>query len=162
VSSLLIEDLSVLDEPERIPGVVRIIVYGGDDDEIQRVIDDTRAAGIRVEFTRPQHVHIDVTAPLTLERSASSSRVGQEVEATIRSYLSSLDIGDDVVFSRIVRAALEVEGVYDLSGLSVKAYRREGEEAITSTRENIAISAEEMAVARAINVVGRTLDGGRQ
>jgi uncharacterized phage protein gp47/JayE len=162
VSSLLIEDLSVLDEPERIPGVVRIIVYGGDDDAIQRVIDDTRAAGIRVEFTRPQHVHIDVTAPLTLERGASSSRVGQEVEATIRSYLSSLDIGDDVVFSRIVRAALEVEGVYDLSGLSVKAYRQEGEEAITSTQENIAISAEEMAVARAINVVVRTLDGGRQ
>ncbi len=97
VTSLLIEDLSVLDAPERVPGVVRIIVYGGEDDAIQRVIDDTRAAGIRVEFTRPQHVHIDVTAPVTLERGAAPARVGQDVEASIRRYLSSLDIGDDVV-----------------------------------------------------------------
>jgi hypothetical protein len=86
----------------------------------------------------------------------------REVEAKIRSYLSSLDIGDDVVFSRIVRAALDIDGVYDLNELIVKAYRQEGEEAITSTRENIKLSAEEMAVARAINVLIRTFDGGRK
>jgi uncharacterized phage protein gp47/JayE len=162
VSSILIEDLGVLDEPERVPGVVRIIVYGGDDNEIQRVIDDTRAAGVRVEFSRPKHIHIDVTATLSLLRGASSSRVEREVEAKIRSYLSSLDIGDDVVFSRIVRAVLDIDGVYDLNELIVKAYRREGEEAITSTRENIELSAEEMAVARAINVLVRTFDRGRK
>jgi uncharacterized phage protein gp47/JayE len=162
VSSILIEDLSVLDEPERVLGVVRVIVYGGDDNEIQRVIDDTRAAGVRVEFMRPKHIHIDATATLTLLRGASPSRVEREVEAKIRSYLSSLDIGDDVVFSRIVRAALDIDGVYDLNELIVKAYRQEGEEAITSTRENIKLSAEEMAVARAINVLIRTFDGGRK
>jgi uncharacterized phage protein gp47/JayE len=160
VSSILIEDLSILVEPRRVPGVVRIIVYGGDDDEIQRVIDDTRAAGVRVEFSRPKHVHIDATATLTLMRGASPSRVERDVEAKIRSYLSSLEIGDDVVYSRIVRVILDVEGIYDLTELVVKAFHPEGEESVTSTRENIVISSEEMAVARAINILVRTSDGG--
>lgn len=151
VSSVLIEDM-----PEGVPGVVKIIVYGGETSEIERVINDTRAAGIRVELSRPKPVYIDVTITLTLMRGATPSKVEREVEAKIRSYLSSLDIGDDMVFSRIVRVALDVDGVYDINELTVEAYRQEGEEAVTSTRENIEIRAEEMAVARTINVLLKT------
>lgn len=156
VTSVLIEDM-----PDEVPGVVKIVVFGGEDSEIERVISDTRAAGVRVEFSRPKPVHIDVALTLTLMRGAIPSRVERDVEAKIRGYLSSLDIGEDVVFSRIVRVILDVEGVYDINELTIKAYRREGEEVITSTRENIELRAEEMAVVRTINVLVKTPEKGR-
>jgi len=94
-------------------------------------------------------------------RGATPSRVERDVESKIRGYLSSLDIGEDVVFSRIVRAVLDVEGVYDITELTIKAYRREGGEVITSTRENIELRSEETAVARTINVLVVPLERGR-
>jgi uncharacterized phage protein gp47/JayE len=162
VSSLLIEDLSVLDESERVPGVVKIIAYGGDDAEIQRVITDTRAAGIRVEFSRPTIVHIDLAVVLHLSRGVDPARAEREVEVKVRDYLAALNIGDDVVFHRIVRAILDADGVYDIDALTIKAYRPEAEEATTSTGENLHISAEEMAVARVTQVSVRTAPERRE
>jgi uncharacterized phage protein gp47/JayE len=156
VTSVLIEDM-----PDEVLGVVKIIAFGGETSEIERVISDTRAAGIRVEFSRPQPVHLDTTVTLTMMRGATPSKVEKDVEAKIRGYLSSLDIGEDVVYSRIVRAVLDVEGVYDITEITIKAYRREGGEVITSTRENIELRSEEMAVARTINVLVVPLERGR-
>lgn len=156
VSSVLIEDM-----PDRVAGVVKIIAYGGDAQEIEKVISETRAAGVRVEFSRPKPVHIDVSITLTVVRGATPSKVESEIEARIRGYLSSLNIGEDVVFSRIVRVAIEVEGVYDINELIIKAYRREGEEATTSTKDNIEISTEEMAVARSISVLLKMPEGAK-
>lgn len=152
VSSVLIEDM-----PDGVQGVVRIIAQGGNTEDIEKVIEDTRAAGIRVEFSRPRIVNIDISLTLILERGANPSRVGKEAEAQIKRYLSSFDISDDVIFNRIVNTALNVEGVYDIEELTIQAYREDGE-AITSARENIEISADEMALVREVNVLVRAFD----
>jgi len=154
VDSILVEDM-----PDGVSGVVKIIVDGGDTEEIKRVIDDVRAAGIRVEFLRPKPVHIDVNLTVTIRRGATPSKVQRDVEADVRSYLSSLEIGDDVIYSRIVGAAVNVEGVHKVAEMTVKAYRTEGEEAIKSIEENVEITSEERAVARAVNVIIKTSEG---
>jgi len=151
VDSILVEDM-----PDGVSGVVKIIVDGGDTEEIKRVIDDVRAAGIRVEFLRPKPVHVDVNLTVTLHRGPTPSKVQRDVEAEVRSYLSSLEIGDDVIYSRIVGAAVSIEGVHKVAEMTVKAYRREGEEAIKSIEENVEITSEERAIARAVNVLIRT------
>ena len=153
VTSILIEDM-----PDGVLGVVKIIVQGGSPEDIQRVIDETRAAGIRVEFTRPGIVNIDIDLTVDLVKGAVPSRVEKEVESKIRSYLSEMDIGDDIVYNKIVNTAFSVEGVYDVSELTINAYREDVEEAVQSTRENIEIRADEMALVREVNVLVRPFE----
>jgi len=147
VSSVLIEDM-----PEGVSGVVKVIAQGGSDEEIRAVIDDTRAAGIKVEFSRPKIVNVSVNITVTHGGDASPARVRTLAEERIRTYISSLDIGDDVVYHRIVNSTLQVEGVYDVAELTVTATRA-GAEPVTSTRENIAITAEEMALPYEVNIL---------
>ena len=155
VSSVRIEDM-----PEGVPGLVKIIVDGGDTETIKNVIEDVRAAGIKVEFLRPKPVYIDVSLTLVIYRGYDSSRIVSNVESKIRSYVSSLDIGDDVIYSRLVGAALAVKGVYDVNDLTVKAYHVGVEEAIISDRENISVSSDERAAIRMVNIVFKFLSRG--
>jgi len=149
VSSVLIEDM-----PDGVPGIVKVVVQGGAEHEINRVIEDTRAAGIRVEFNRPRIVNLDINITVVYGWGASPVKVRNQVEERIRTYVSGLDIGDDVVYHRIVNTALEVPGVYDVHELSLTATRHEAEQ-VKSTRENVGISAEEMALPREVNVLLR-------
>jgi uncharacterized phage protein gp47/JayE len=153
VTSVLIEDM-----PDGVLGVVKIIVQGGSPEDIQRVINETRAAGIRVEFTRPGIVNIDIDLTVNLVKGAVPSRVEKEVESKIRSYLSALDIGDDIVYNRVVNSTFSVEGVYDVTELTINAYREDVEEAVQSSRENIEIRADEMALVREVNVLMRPFE----
>lgn len=146
VRSLLVEDM-----PEGIPGIVRVIVQGGDTAELERVIEDTRAAGIRVELLRPRTVYLDINLTVTLIKGASASMVKTKVEEKIRNYVSSLKIGEDVLFNKVVSMALNVEGVYDVTDVTINVYRKEAE-VIVSERENIKISTDELAEPRTINV----------
>ncbi len=151
VDSLLVEDM-----PDGVSGVVKIIVDGGDTEEIMKVINDVRAAGIRVEFLRPRPVHIDVNLTVALRKAAKPSKVQKDAEAEVRTYLSSLDIGEDVIYSRIIGAAVGVEAVHDVTEMTVTAHRKEGEEAIKSIEEKVEITSEERAIARAVNVLIKT------
>jgi uncharacterized phage protein gp47/JayE len=154
VNSILIEEMA-----DGVPGLVKLIVDGGNPREIERVINDTKAAGVRVEFSQPKPVHIDVTVTITPKQAASSSTIASDIEAKVRSYISSLNIGKDVIFRHIVGVAFEVDDVYDVTELKLKAYRKEGEEVVTSTNENIEIRAEERAVPRDINVLIKSSGG---
>ena len=135
-----------------------VIVQGGDRDQIQAVIDNTRAAGILVEFLRPKIVNIDVNATLLLSRGVNSSRAIREAEAQIRSYISGLDIGDQVIYHRVVNSSLNVEGVYDVEALSLSVLREGAEDVETDIEENISISPEELAMSREVNIAVRTMD----
>ena len=153
VSSIRVQDM-----PDKVKGVVRVIVQGGDRDQIQAVIDNTRAAGILVEFLRPKIVNIDVNATLLLSRGVNSSRAIREAEAQIRSYISGLDIGDQVIYHRVVNSSLNVEGVYDVEALSLSVLREGAEDVETDIEENISISPEELAMSREVNIAVRTMD----
>ena len=81
VSSVLIEDM-----PDGVPGIVKIVVQGGDEEEINRVIEDTRAAGIRVELHRPRIVNLDINITVIYGWGASPIKVRNQVEERIRTY----------------------------------------------------------------------------
>ena len=146
VRSLLIED-----KPEGVAGIVKVIVDGGDKDEIERVISETRAAGIKVELLRPRIVYIDVTLTLTLQKETSYTTAVTEAEKLVRSYISLLKIGDAVFFSKIIETALSVRGVIDVTDVTISAHRED--EIFESEIENIVISSEERAEPRTITVL---------
>lgn len=147
VRSLLIEDM-----PEGVAGIVKVIADGGDIDEVSRVIEETRAAGIKVEFSRPRIVYINVSLTLTLPKEISPTVAATEAEKLVRSYISSLGIGDDVLYSKIIDSALSVTGALDVTNLIITAHR-EDFEIVESEKENIAISNEERPEPRTINVL---------
>ena len=147
VNSILIDDM-----PGGVPGIVRVIVDGGDQNEILRVIDDTRAAGIKVEFSRPKMVYIDVSLTLILEKEAAPTLASKEVEKSIRNYISSLKIAEDVLYSRLVDCALGTEAVWDVRDLTIIA-NREGIEPAVSEKQNIKIEIEERASPRNVNIL---------
>jgi uncharacterized phage protein gp47/JayE len=146
VRSLLIKDM-----PQNLPGIVKVIVDGGDMESILHVINETRAAGVRIEVFRPKIVHINISLTLTLETGVTSSWAGPEVDKRVRSYVSSLEIGDDVLYSKVIEAALSVSGVVDVRDVLVIALRPEGFYT-ESDRENIEISDEERAEPRNIRI----------
>ncbi len=149
VSSLLIDDM-----PDGVSGIVRAIVDGGSSEEIIKKIDETRAAGIKVEFSRPRTVYTDASMTLVIQDEATSAEVSRQVELKIRAYISSLGIADDVLFSRVVESALAVDGVWDVVGMKLVAHR-EGAEDIVSERSNIEIGVEERANPRTISITFR-------
>jgi len=146
VRSLLIEDM-----PDNVPGIVKVIVDGGSMDKIQAVINDTRAAGIKVEVFRPKIVHIDISLTLVLEEDAIAQVAVGETEKRIRSYVSNLGIGDSVLYSRLVESIVSVERVWDVQDLRITAYRPEGL-MVESEQENLEISHEERAEPKSINI----------
>jgi uncharacterized phage protein gp47/JayE len=116
-----------------------------------RVIDDTRAAGIKVEVSKPTIVYVSVSLTLMLESDAYPTVVVNETEKRIRSYISTLGIGDHVLYSRIVESVVSLDGVWDLQDVTITAYRDDGS-IVESEKENIEISSEERAEPRNINI----------
>jgi hypothetical protein len=146
VRSLFIEDM-----PDNVPGLVKVIVDGGSIDKIMSIIDDTRAAGIKVEIFRPKIVYINVSLTLILKKDAFPTVAVTEAEKQVRSYISTLGIGDDVLYSRLVEAIVSLEGVWDVQDVRMAAHREDGS-TFESEVENIEISIEERAEPRTINV----------
>ena len=146
VKSILIEDM-----PEDVPGVVKAIIDGGDMDKIMEVIDDTRAAGVKVEVFRPEIVYINVSLTLVLKREAVPASAAAEVEKRIRSYVSDLGIGANVLFSRIVESAVSVQGVWDVADFTITAHRADGS-IFESQTENVEVENTERAEPRTVNI----------
>lgn len=145
VNSILIDEM-----PGGVPGIVRVVVDGGDEAEIRRAIDETRAAGIRVEFLRPKIVHIDVSLTVIIEAPSDPGRILRDVEASIRGYIASLKISEDVLYSKIIASCLAVDGVWDVRDLKLAAYRTG--EPLLSRGENIRIETDERASPRNVSV----------
>jgi uncharacterized phage protein gp47/JayE len=137
----------IIDMPDGIPGIVKAVVDGGDEIEISRVIEDTRAAGIVVEFERPKLVVLDIELSVIVRKSASSAqraKVISEAEKNIRDYMSSLKIGDNVITNKIVSILLEITSVRDVADLVITAYRLPPQvEKLTDREKKIAVGLEE-------------------
>jgi uncharacterized phage protein gp47/JayE len=106
-------EVVVIDQPDGIPGIVQIIASGGELEDISRAIEETRSAGIVVEFKRPAIVPLDARLTVLMARGTDREAAKARVRGAITEYMSSLDIGQDVVISRMILAALQVPGVKD-------------------------------------------------
>jgi uncharacterized phage protein gp47/JayE len=146
VRSILIEDM-----PDKIPGIVKIIVDGGETEKVLEVIEETRAAGIRVEIIRPSVVYIDITLELMLHRNAQPATAISESEKKIRSYISNLGIGEDVLFSRVIESVVGTEGIWDISNIIISSQKTDGT-LYETDRNNIEIGSEGRAEPRTIRI----------
>lgn len=97
---------------------ITLTVAGGDDAEISDTIEDTRPAGIQAFWQRPVFAPISVVASVSRISSADPGIVQGLVQAAVLAYLGSLAIGDDVIYSDLVRAVINVDGVDDLLSMS--------------------------------------------
>ncbi|MCD1294335.1 hypothetical protein CUJ83_04895 [Methanocella sp. CWC-04] len=109
----------VIDQPDGVPGIVQIIASGGDEEEIEKVIGETRSAGIKVEFKRPIIIPLDVKLTIVVVENVDRNEVKNEVESIIRQYLGGLEIGEDVIMSRIIKAALSPRGIRDARDVTI-------------------------------------------
>ncbi len=110
-----------------------------------------RAAGIRVEVFRPGTVYIDVLLTLMVRKTLDKALIVEEAEKRIRSYISSLGIGDDVLFSRVVESVVSIEGVWDVRDVLMTALRADG--TVSEIEANsVKISNEERAEPKTINI----------
>jgi len=100
---------------------ITLTVAGGDDAEIAATLEDTRPAGILATWQRPSPVSVAVTATVSRTPSADAPTVQDGVEAAVTAYLSGLPIGDDVIYSDLVRTVLGVDGVNDIHAMSATA-----------------------------------------
>ncbi|OLD04400.1 MAG: hypothetical protein AUJ07_03985 [Crenarchaeota archaeon 13_1_40CM_3_53_5] len=146
VKSILIQD-----RPDNVAGVIRVVVDGGEDKEVQRAIDDTRSAGIFVEFARPKKASIDIKVTGIVPPGTNRASAQAGVEDRIRSYLSKQEIGEDIVYRRLMAKVLEGNEIYDVEELSI-IVSREGEPAATVVGENVLMSRDERSQVRNVNV----------
>jgi uncharacterized phage protein gp47/JayE len=115
----VVGDVVVIDQPDGVSGIIQIIASGGDPREIERVIEDTRSAGILVEFKRPTIVPLDIKLMVTVVKGLDANEIKGRVDTAVRNYLGTLNIGDDVFISKIIEAALSVTGVKDARDVTI-------------------------------------------
>lgn len=134
-------EVIVIDRPGDVPGVIQVIATGGDEQAIARAIEETRSAGIKVEFKRPTSVPLDIRVSVYPAPGVGREDVRQKVDAGVREYLSRLEIGDDVIVSRIIEAAVGVPGVRDARDVT-----------INDSRDNVLLKEDEKADCRLLEI----------
>jgi uncharacterized phage protein gp47/JayE len=137
----VIGEVKVVDQPDGVPGVVQIIVSGGDSKEIERIINETRSAGIKVEFKPPRIVPLDVSLTVFLVEGVDAEDVRKGVDSAIRQHLGSLNIDEDVILSQIINSALSVQGIRDVRDVT-----------INGLKDNVDVGADEKAELRTLEI----------
>jgi baseplate J-like protein len=145
----------IKENPDGIPGLIKVVIDGGDEKEIRKVIEDTRAAGIRVEFFRPKVVSLDfelVVVPKAIEAEPGKLEALKSLIATkVKDFVSALRIDEDLVYYQLLSAILGIEGVRDLRQMTIDVFR-DGTKSYTSTKENIVASEDENLSPRVVNI----------
>ena len=108
-----------MDQPDGVPGIVQIIASGGDETEIEKVIEETRSAGIKVEFKRPRIIPIDIDLTIDKVEGIDFDDLKKKVDKEIRNHIATLNIDDDVMLSHIVKSALNVQGIKDVHNIMI-------------------------------------------
>jgi len=137
----VVGEVKVVDQPDGIPGIVQIIASGGDDKEIEKVISETRSAGIKVEFKRPTIIPLDIKLTIVVVEGVDRDEVRNEIENLIRQYLGTLNIDEDVVLSHIIKSALSVQGVRDVRDVT-----------INDRKENVEVKSDEKGELRTLEI----------
>jgi len=112
-------EVMIVDQPDGVQGIVEVIASGGDETEIRRVIEETRSAGILVEFKRPKIIPLDIQMTMTPTSGAKPGEVQAVTEQAVRTLFGGLNIGEDVILSRIISTTLGVAGVRDVFNITI-------------------------------------------
>jgi uncharacterized phage protein gp47/JayE len=157
-----VNSTKIIDMPDEISGIVKVIVDGGDGKEIEKTIEETKAAGIRVEFDRPMIVLLDMRVILLVKKNIfNKEQIIASAEKYIRNYLSSLKIGNSLIINQLISLLLSIEQVGDVKDLVIDAFREKQDNTInvsaesnkmTYNRDNIIINYNERLYLRNIKI----------
>ncbi|HEU5172001.1 MAG TPA: baseplate J/gp47 family protein [Nitrososphaeraceae archaeon] len=132
-----VNSTKIIDMPDEISGIVKVIVDGGDGKEIEKTIEETKAAGIRVEFDRPMIVLLDMRVMLLVKKNVfNKEQIISSAEKYIRNYLSSLKIGNSLIINQLISLLLSIEQVGDVKDLVIDAFREKQDKTINLTAES--------------------------
>lgn len=132
-----VNSTKIIDMPDEISGIVKVIVDGGDGKEIEKTIEETKAAGIRVEFDRPMIVLLDMRVLLLVKKNVfNKEQIISSAEKYIRNYLSSLKIGNSLIINQLISLLLSIEQVGDVKDLVIDAFREKQDKTINLTAES--------------------------
>ena len=115
-----VKSFLIIDRPNFVLGEVKIIIDGGDYQKVCQEVEETRAAGIRVEVELPQTVSVNLTAIVTVQRSiikenmVSKSKteaqiindIQIEVKRNIEGFINKLEIGTTIIVNRLISSVL--------------------------------------------------------
>lgn len=127
---------------------VSIAVSGGDSSEITAVIEATRPAGIAVTWSMATGVSVSVTAAVSVITGANASSVAGAVEAAVIAWLSSHKIGDSLSFTKLFGVVMGVEGVSDITSLSMS----DGTNTADAVGESIIVDSDTIVSAGTVTV----------
>ena len=157
-----VNSTKIIDMPDEISGIVKVIVDGGDSKEIEKTIEETKAAGIKVEFDRPMFVLLDMRVILLVKKNIfNKEQIIASEEKHIRNYLSSLKIGNSLIINQLISLLLSIEQVGDVKDLVIDAFREKQDKTInvsaesnkmTYNRDNIIINYNERLYLRNIKI----------
>jgi uncharacterized phage protein gp47/JayE len=123
------------------PGTVQVVVMDSNGDPVgpatvsslQTKLDPTvgtadglAPVGITVTVQTPTQVPIDVAATIDFEDGYSLDGGGgtialrERIEQALSSYIDELEVGEDVVYNHVQAAFFRVEGIYDVSAVTVE------------------------------------------
>jgi hypothetical protein len=132
-----VNSTTIIDMPDEISGIVKVIVDGGDSKEIERTIEETKAAGIKVEFDRPMIVLLDMRVILLVKKNIfNKEQIIASAEKHIRNYLASLKIGNSLIINQLISLLLSIEQVGDVKDLVIDAFREKQDKTINLTAES--------------------------
>src|SRR5829696_5099588 len=132
-----VNSTKIIDMPDEISGIVKVIVDGGDSKEIEKTIEETKAAGIKVEFDRPMIVLLDMRVILLVKKNIfNKEQIIANAEKHIRNYLSSLKIGNSLIINQLISLLLSIEQVGDVKDLVIDAFREKQDKTINLTAES--------------------------
>lgn len=153
----IISEPIIIEMPESVPGIVQVIVDGGDIGEILQVIDETRAAGIMIEVIRPTIVTIDVELDLSIDKKDVFQYLSKKnqlsnkdlqdnlllkegieflVSNSLYNYFSKLKIGIPVIMNHLKMQILNIPGIIDIERLQYAVNRRKKIDVFDTTFKN--------------------------
>lgn len=137
------------------PKSFRVFVWGGDDSAVAQAIFDAKPAGIQpygsvsataydmdgnphtVYFERPTEVAVYVDVQITTD---GTSVTEQDVKDAIKAYFDTLELGDDVIYNKVVAAVMDIQGVEDATVKIDTASPPAGTSNITIADNEIAVT----------------------
>lgn len=134
---------------------IRVVALGGENDKIAQSVFEYKAFGIKtigsntgtaianngnsytINFDYATEVPVEIKVTV-ISGEAYPTNGDELVKANIEEYINSLSMGDDVIYTRVIRSALDLVGIRDV------------DITINGSTENITIALDEVADANVV------------
>ena len=91
-------------------------------ERVQDVVDQIRPPGVHPNIIEADHIDVGVRARVVVERGSDEAALARAIRTRLASALGDLRLGGDVLYSQVMRAMVEVDGVVDVGRLHLRRH----------------------------------------